>query len=79
MEKKLPQLITWRQDKIGLEPPQLAWMQLPAVQEMIYEAKRKLVIEKILKPEVISKEIRPTSAYEKNNYDWRYLVSAQFV
>jgi asparagine synthase (glutamine-hydrolysing) len=79
MEKNLPRSITWRQDKIGLEPPQLAWMQLPVVQEMIHEAKRKLVIEKILNPEVLSKKIHPTSAYEKNNYDWKYLVSAQFL
>jgi len=54
-------------------------MQLPSVQEMIHEAKRKLVNEKILKPEVLDKKIHPTSAYEKNNYDWRYLVSAQYL
>lgn len=79
MEKTLPASITWRQDKIGLEPPQLAWMQLSPVQEMIHEAKRKLVNEKILKPEVTEKKIQPASAYEKDNYDWRYLVSAQYL
>ena len=31
MEKTLPSAITWRPNKIGLEPPQLSWMQLPAV------------------------------------------------
>lgn len=79
MEKKLPDSIVWRQDKIGLEPPQLAWMQLSSVQEMIHEAKRKLVNEKVLKPDVMNKKIRPSSAYEKDNYDWKYLVSAQFM
>jgi len=49
------------------------------VQEMIHEAKRKLVNEKVLKPEVINKKIQPSGAYEKDNYDWRYLVSAQFL
>jgi asparagine synthase (glutamine-hydrolysing) len=79
MEKTLPSAITWRPDKIGLEPPQLSWMQLPPVQEMIHEAKRKLIDEKVLKPEVINQKIRPSGAYEKDNYDWRYLVSAQFL
>jgi len=79
MEKTLPSAITWRPNKIGLEPPQLSWMQLPAVMEMIHEAKRKLINEKVLKPEVINKKIRPFGAYDRDNYDWRYLVSAQFV
>jgi asparagine synthase (glutamine-hydrolysing) len=56
MENTLPSSITWRADKVGLEPPQLSWMQLPSVQEMIHEAKRKLVNEKVLKPEVINKK-----------------------
>jgi len=79
MEKTLPAAIGWRTDKIGLEPPQLSWMQLASVQEMIHEAKRKLVNERILKPAVLNKKIQPSAAYEKDNYDWRYLVSAQFL
>jgi asparagine synthase (glutamine-hydrolysing) len=79
MESDLPASIVWRKDKIGLEPPQRSWMQLPGMQEMIHEAKNKLVNEKILKPEVLNKKIQPSSAYEKNNFDWRYLVSAQFL
>ena len=51
MENELPSSIAWRRDKIGLEPPQLLWMQLPAMREMIHEAKKKLVSEKILKPD----------------------------
>lgn len=79
MEKKLPDKITWRKDKIGLEPPQLSWMQQNGVRELIHEAKKKLVNEKILKPEVLNKKIQPAAAYEKDNYDWRYLVSAPFL
>ncbi len=79
MEKALPQAIVWRQNKIGLEPPQQSWMKLPSMQEMIHESKKKLVNERILKPEVMDKKIQPAAAYEKNNYDWRYLVSAQFL
>ncbi|HEV8284034.1 MAG TPA: asparagine synthase (glutamine-hydrolyzing) [Chitinophagaceae bacterium] len=79
MENTLPTNIVWRRDKIGLEPPQKSWMQLPPVQEMIHEAKKKLVNEKILKPSVMNKKIKPVAAYEKDNYDWKYLVSAQFL
>jgi len=77
--EKLPDEITWRKDKVGFEPPQQQWMQYAGVQELIHEAKKKLIIEKILKPEVLNKKIQPSSAYEKDNYDWRYLVSAPFL
>jgi len=79
MESALPARIAWRTDKIGLEPPQFSWMRLPAVQTMIQDAKSKLIREKILKPEVINKKVEPTGAYDKNNFDWRYLVSAEFL
>jgi len=79
MESTLPSQITWRKEKVGLEPPQVSWMSLPAVQAMIHEAKGKLVREKILKAEVMNKKIEPAGAYDKNNFDWRYLVCAQFL
>lgn len=79
MESTLPDQITWRSDKVGLEPPQVSWMSLPTVQAMIHEAKGKLVQERILKPGVMNKKIEPAGAYEKNKVDWRYLVSAQFL
>jgi len=75
----LPPEISWRKDKIGLEPPQWDWMQLATIQEMIRDAKTKLVSEKILKPAVLSKPVQATAAYDKNNFDWKYLVSAQFL
>lgn len=79
MEPQLPSSITWRKGKVGFEPPQFSWMQLPAMQQMIQEAKRKLVNEEILKPDVMNKKIKPAASYDKENYDWRYLVSAQFL
>jgi asparagine synthase (glutamine-hydrolysing) len=75
-EKVLPTEIVWRKDKIGFEPPQQIWMQLPEVKEMIHSAKKKLVDEKILKPSVLNKSIEPSAAYERDNYDWRYLSAA---
>ncbi len=76
MNEKLPGAITWRKDKVGFEPPQLQWMQDKKLQEMIQDAKNKLVNEKILKPEVLNKKIIPKAAHEGDNYDWRYLSAS---
>ncbi|MFI5154258.1 MAG: asparagine synthase (glutamine-hydrolyzing) [Chitinophagales bacterium] len=76
MENELPEKIVWRKDKVGFEPPQKVWMEQKIMQEYIQEAKRKLVSEKILKPEVLSKKIQPQDAHAAENYDWRYLVAA---
>ena len=77
MDKKLPNAIVWRKDKVGYEPPQEQWMQDPTLQEYIHEAKRKLVNKGILKQEVLNKKIVGEAAHESCNYDWRYLCAAQ--
>ncbi len=76
MKNKLPTAVVWRKDKIGFEPPQQKWMEQPALQDAIREAKRKLVDQKILRPAVLNKKITPRSAYDANNYDWRYFSAA---
>jgi asparagine synthase (glutamine-hydrolysing) len=76
MEKTLPPEITWRRDKTGFEPPQKQWMQSHPVRQMIQEAKTKLVKEKILKPEVLNKNIQPLGANDADNFDWRYLSAS---
>jgi asparagine synthase (glutamine-hydrolysing) len=76
MKNKLPESIVWRKDKVGFEPPQKSWMENKALQEAIMEAKAKLVIQKILKPEVLQKKVVPQSAHHPDNYDWRYLSAA---
>ncbi len=72
----LPASITWQKDKTGFEPPQQSWMQEAAVQEAIREAKKKLEEEKVLKPGVAGRPVKPLGAHEADNYDWRYLSSA---
>ena len=76
MEKSLPAEITWRRDKVGFEPPQKSWMENKSVQLMINAAKNKLVQEKVLKPDVLNKNIVPTPSHDAKNYDWRYLSAA---
>ncbi len=76
MSSQLPADITWRTDKVGFEPPQKLWMQHPQLQDMVREARQKLVNEKILNPDIIKKPVQGTGAYEKRVDDWRYLTAA---
>lgn len=76
MENTLPSEITWRRDKTGFEPPQIQWMEHKKVQEIIQEAKMKLVKENILRPGILNKKIQPHAAYAAESYDWRYLSAA---
>jgi asparagine synthase (glutamine-hydrolysing) len=79
VDRSLPESIAWRKDKIGFEPPQQQWMETKPVREMIQDARKKMVEEKILKPEVLEKPVKAAPAYAEENNDWRYLVSAPFL
>ena len=76
MKEKLPDEITWRREKVGFEPPQKKWMENKTIQQMILDAKKKLVSESILKPDVLDKNIITKAADEADNYDWRYLSAS---
>ncbi len=79
MDKKLPDEIVWRKDKIGYEPPQHQWMHNEILQDYMQEAKRKLVSKGVLKKSVLDKKILPKAAHEDNNFDWRYLCAANII
>ena len=79
MDKKLPDEIVWRKEKIGFEPPQKKWMEDHVVQDYIYEAKKKLANAGILTKNAVNKKIDPLPAHADKNYDWRYLCAAQVI
>jgi asparagine synthase (glutamine-hydrolysing) len=79
MDKKLPDEIVWRKDKVGYEPPQQQWMENKTLQEYIHEAKKRLVTAKILRQNVLDKKVNPKAAHADNNYDFRYLCAAQII
>ncbi|MBX2939615.1 MAG: asparagine synthase (glutamine-hydrolyzing) [Ferruginibacter sp.] len=79
MENKLPDSIVWRTDKVGYEPPQKIWMNDARVQDFIHESKKSLVQEKLLKPTVLQKAIKPMDAHQADNFDWRYLCAAHML
>ncbi|MBK8494153.1 MAG: asparagine synthase (glutamine-hydrolyzing) [Chitinophagaceae bacterium] len=79
MEKKLPDEIVWRREKVGFEPPQKNWMKEPVMQDYILEAKRKLVNAGILTKKSLTKKIEPLAAHADKNYDWRFLCAAQVI
>ncbi len=79
MENSLPETIVWRKDKVGFETPQRQWMEQPAMQEYVHEAKRVLVNKGILKRNVLTKKIQPLEIHAADNYDWRYLVAGTLL
>lgn len=79
MVKKLPAEIVWRKDKVAYEPPQKTWMQNETMKDYIHEAKKKLVSARILNTTVLNKPVAAVGAHEADNYDWRYLCSAQIL
>ncbi|HTN07035.1 asparagine synthase (glutamine-hydrolyzing) [Agriterribacter sp.] len=79
MKKELPAAVTWRKNKIGFEPPQLHWMQQPALQERIHDARQKLSAAGILSKAVLKTPVRPQSAYAPENNDWRYLIASTLL
>lgn len=76
MQQQLPASIAWRSDKVGFEPPQQEWMQHPRMQEAIHAAREKLVAEKILRPEVLARPVKPHGAHDAGEFDWRYFSAA---
>ncbi len=79
MANELPADIVWRKKKIGFEPPQKEWMKDKRVQEMIHAARKKLVNERILKPDVMNRPVAAIPSHETDNYDWRYLAAASYL
>jgi len=77
MQGKLPDETVWRKDKIGFEPPQHQWMSAPLMQDYLFEAKRDLVNNKILKPEVMNKKFNNLGAHEPENLNWRFLCASR--
>ena len=79
MDKKLPDEIVWRREKVGFEPPQKTWMEDHNVQDYIHEAKKKLANAGILTKNAVDKKPEPLPAHADKNYDWRYLCAAQAI
>lgn len=77
MQGKLPDEIVWRKDKIGFEPPQHQWMNTVIMQDYLFEAKRDLVNNKILKPEVMNTKFNNFGAHEPENLNWRFLCASR--
>jgi len=77
VKNSLPEEITWRKDKIGFQPPQKRWMELPDVKAAIADGKKILADQGILKKDVV-KKIQPHESYAAENMDWKYW-SASFL
>ena len=79
LEHSIPDEINQRTDKIGFEPPQKKWMETPVLTDFVHEAKKNLVANRLLKPQVLQKNHTPLGAHDSNNFDWRYLCIHQML
>ena len=75
----IPPGIAWRKDKVGYEPPQAQWMKNASMEALIINARKKLAASGMLRKEIADIPVRPSTAYTRDNYDWRYLVAAAFI
>jgi asparagine synthase (glutamine-hydrolysing) len=79
MNEWLPEAIVWRTDKTGFEPPQAQWMTNTLLQERAQAAKQQLVSAGILNQSALHKKNQPLNAHAADNFEWRYLVAANFL
>jgi asparagine synthase (glutamine-hydrolysing) len=79
MDKKLPNEIVWRKDKVGFETPQKIWMQQELVKQPIAAAKQKLVNHGILNKKTLQNSNVLNASNQNDSYNWRYLCAAQFL
>jgi asparagine synthase (glutamine-hydrolysing) len=75
-EDILPEEIAWRKDKIGFEPPQKSWMDHPATNEKIREAREILSREGILKKGAENLPIQSQIAHSIGDGSWNHLMVA---
>ena len=79
MSDRLPQDTVWQKRKTGFEPPQKKWMEQKAMQELIKEAKKKLVIDGILDKVVLDQRPSTNAAYDSKARDWRWVATSVFI
>ncbi len=75
----LPKEIAWRKDKIGYEPPQKSWMERKEISDKIQFQKEKLIDNKILNENILSKKILAEDAGEVKNNSWRILMGGSLI
>lgn len=79
MHTQLPDAIVWNRQKIGFEPPQKQWMNVPQIVDMIQESKKLLVHKNILNASILDRPQQSHHAYDPNGLDWRILVTGTLL
>ncbi len=78
-ENMLPSSIAWRKGKIGYEPPQQLWMQQKYMQDVVMDAREKLVDKQILNKAILQTPFQAKAAHASNNFDWQYINAAAIL
>lgn len=79
MDNRLPEETVWQKRKTGFEPPQKKWMEQQAMQELVIEAKKKLVNDGILDKIVLDQRPSTTAAYDRRPLEWRWVATSVFI
>lgn len=78
-EHIIPEVITWRRDKVGYEPPQRAWMQQKSVQDEIMACRELLVKNHILHKRMLHIPIKPARPSEATDGSWQHWMSGFLI
>jgi asparagine synthase (glutamine-hydrolysing) len=70
----LPTEITWREDKIGYEPPQKNWMKNKELKDKVIENRKKMVAKGILNTSILSKIPQAENANSITDNTWQHLM-----
>ncbi len=76
---ELPKEIAWRKDKIGYEPPQQSWMQKPIMQDFLQTKIEKLVREKYIHSDVLTKKHNVHHVQNMHQHSWRLLMAGSII
>ena len=79
MDDRLPQETVWQKRKTGFEPPQKKWMEQRAMQELIIEAKKRLVNDGILDKLVLDQRPSTNAAFDRRAHEWRWVATSVFI
>ena len=79
MDRYLPNDVIWRKGKVGFEPPQQQWLQQKDMQAFIMDSRKKLADAGIILASELSRPIADKGAHANNNFDWRYLCTANLI
>ena len=77
--KELPPEIAWRKDKIGYEPPQKNWMETGKMEEILANARQKLIKDGIIAAQTENLNLGNNEKALSQKNKWKLLMATNLV